>query len=307
MAQNRARVAELLGAAPDRLLTVYQKHGADGGDRRQALEGTPPKPTPSSPRTPGLAIGVAHRRLRAGPVLRCASPRHRRGSCRLARRPFRHRRGDGRGDEQARGEARTDRRGHRPVDLAEGLRGGRRLHGTVSRRGAGSAAFFVTDEGSGEPHFDLAGYVGERLARAGVGTVSDLGLCTYCDETRLFSYRRSQHHGETTTDVKFPPSCSPDSPFTMTGLGQNPIHAVAGRQRARAGNLLFGEGWEPRHDSSVASGAVRPTEGVFCWARTHDTCAAGSGVPQHGARRLALASLSAAAAAPAIRAAAAAC
>jgi len=36
----------------------------------------------------------------------------------------------------------------------------------------------------------------ERLTRAGVGSVSDLGLCTYCDETRLFSYRRSQHHGE---------------------------------------------------------------------------------------------------------------
>jgi copper oxidase (laccase) domain-containing protein len=26
---------------------------------------------------------------------------------------------------------------------------------------------------------------------------ADLGLCTYCDETRFFSYRRSQHHGET--------------------------------------------------------------------------------------------------------------
>ena len=60
----------------------------------------------------------------------------------------------------------------------------------------GSEAFFVTDDSSGEPHFDLAGYVADRLARAGVGTVSDLGLCTYCDETRLFSYRRSQHHGE---------------------------------------------------------------------------------------------------------------
>jgi copper oxidase (laccase) domain-containing protein len=59
-----------------------------------------------------------------------------------------------------------------------------------------SETFFLTDEGSGEPHFDLAGYVAERLSRAGVGTVSDLGLCTYCDETRLFSYRRSQHHGE---------------------------------------------------------------------------------------------------------------
>ena len=60
----------------------------------------------------------------------------------------------------------------------------------------GSEVFFVTDDSSGEPHFDLAGYVAERLSRAGVGTVSDLGLCTYCDETRLFSYRRSQHHGE---------------------------------------------------------------------------------------------------------------
>jgi len=59
-----------------------------------------------------------------------------------------------------------------------------------------SAAFFITDEGSGEPHFDLPAYVGERLARAGVGTIADLGLCTYCEETRLFSYRRSQHHGE---------------------------------------------------------------------------------------------------------------
>ena len=59
-----------------------------------------------------------------------------------------------------------------------------------------SGDFFMTDESSGEPHFDLAGYVADRLARAGVGSVSDLGLCTYCDETRLFSYRRSQHHGE---------------------------------------------------------------------------------------------------------------
>ena len=59
-----------------------------------------------------------------------------------------------------------------------------------------SAAFFLTDEGSGEPHFDLPAYVADRLARAGVGTIADLGLCTYCEETRLFSYRRSQHHGE---------------------------------------------------------------------------------------------------------------
>ena len=34
-----------------------------------------------------------------------------------------------------------------------------------------SARFFIIDEGSGEPHFDLPAYVGERLARAGVGDV----------------------------------------------------------------------------------------------------------------------------------------
>ena len=59
-----------------------------------------------------------------------------------------------------------------------------------------SGAFFITDESSGEPHFDLPGFVWDRLLRAGVGTIADLGLCTYCDETRLYSYRRSQHHGE---------------------------------------------------------------------------------------------------------------
>ena len=59
-----------------------------------------------------------------------------------------------------------------------------------------SEMFFVTDDGSGEPHFDLPAYVAERLARAGVGETLDLGICTYYDETRLFSYRRSQHHGE---------------------------------------------------------------------------------------------------------------
>ena len=59
-----------------------------------------------------------------------------------------------------------------------------------------SSGYFITDAGTGEPHFDLPAYVADRLARAGVGAVVDLGLCTYCEETRLFSYRRSQHHGE---------------------------------------------------------------------------------------------------------------
>ena len=48
----------------------------------------------------------------------------------------------------------------------------------------------------GHAQFDLAGYVAARLARAGVGQVEDIGLCTYADADRFFSYRRTTHRAE---------------------------------------------------------------------------------------------------------------
>jgi polyphenol oxidase len=44
--------------------------------------------------------------------------------------------------------------------------------------------------------FDLEGYVAARLAAAGIGRVEALGLDTYADDTRFFSYRRATHRGE---------------------------------------------------------------------------------------------------------------
>ena len=44
--------------------------------------------------------------------------------------------------------------------------------------------------------FDLPGFIGARLAAAGIGDFADLGLCTYSDEERFFSYRRTTHRGE---------------------------------------------------------------------------------------------------------------
>ncbi len=44
--------------------------------------------------------------------------------------------------------------------------------------------------------FDLPGYIAARLAAAGIGRVEDLGLCTYADAERFFSYRRSTHRDE---------------------------------------------------------------------------------------------------------------
>jgi copper oxidase (laccase) domain-containing protein len=44
--------------------------------------------------------------------------------------------------------------------------------------------------------FDLPAYIGARLGAAGVGRFEDLALCTYADEARFFSYRRTTHRGE---------------------------------------------------------------------------------------------------------------
>ena len=59
-----------------------------------------------------------------------------------------------------------------------------------------SNRFFSAAQRDGHALFDLAGYVAERLARAGVGRIEDIGLCTYADPQRFFSYRRATHHAE---------------------------------------------------------------------------------------------------------------
>lgn len=48
----------------------------------------------------------------------------------------------------------------------------------------------------GHAQFDLEGYVAARLAAAGVGRVDALGLDTYADPDRFFSYRRATHQRE---------------------------------------------------------------------------------------------------------------
>ena len=58
----------------------------------------------------------------------------------------------------------------------------------------GNERFFA--DGKGKPHFDLEGYVAARLAGAGIRRVELLGLDTYADPGRFFSFRRSTHRGE---------------------------------------------------------------------------------------------------------------
>jgi len=195
--ENRGRVARLLGVAPEKLVTVYQKHS------NTAVVATKPWDKGKTPdadavvtATPGLAIGILT--ADCTPVLLCDPEARVIGAAHAGWR------GALSGIVEATVEAMTGlgaepKRIHAAIGpaISQGAyEVGEDYKAQFLAEEPGSEAFFATDEGSGEPHFDLPGYVAERLARAGVGEILDLGLCTYYDETRLFSYRRSQHHGE---------------------------------------------------------------------------------------------------------------
>ncbi len=55
---------------------------------------------------------------------------------------------------------------------------------------------FFADGRDGRHQFDLESYVVARLAGAGIGRIEALGLDTYADEDRFFSYRRATHRSE---------------------------------------------------------------------------------------------------------------
>lgn len=61
----------------------------------------------------------------------------------------------------------------------------------------GNARFFAAGR-AGHRQFDLEGYVAARLEQAGVGLVERLGIDTYPDPARFFSFRRATHRGEAT-------------------------------------------------------------------------------------------------------------
>jgi YfiH family protein len=59
----------------------------------------------------------------------------------------------------------------------------------------GNQRFFVAGP-SGKPHFGLEAYLVHRLLCAGIEEVEALGLDTYSDPDRFYSYRRATHRGE---------------------------------------------------------------------------------------------------------------
>lgn len=195
--RNRALVAARLRVAPEALLSAWQVHSAE------AVLVTGPWPDGERPQadamvtcTPGLALGVLT--ADCGPVLFA--------------------------DPQARvvGAAHAGWKGAltgittSTIALMEAQGADRRrmvaVIGPMISRHAyevgpefaprftaadpANARYFTPAVRTGHFMFDLPAYLADRLRAEGVGQVSDLSLCTFSDEKRFFSYRRTTHRKE---------------------------------------------------------------------------------------------------------------
>jgi YfiH family protein len=194
--ENRRRMAEALGVEHDALISVYQVHSPDAVIVEGPWRGERPKADALVTAMPGLALGITT--ADCGPVLFA--------------------------DEEARviGAAHAGWRGAVTGVLESTLTamerlGARRekivavLGPTISQNAyevgpdfirrfteeaPGHERFFKEAERPDHAMFDLPGFIGGRLEAAGIGAFTNLGLCTYSDEERFFSYRRTTHRKE---------------------------------------------------------------------------------------------------------------
>jgi polyphenol oxidase len=60
----------------------------------------------------------------------------------------------------------------------------------------GYDTYFATPPRREKPHFDLPAFMRDRLRALALAKVASVGACTYADETRWFSFRRTTHRGE---------------------------------------------------------------------------------------------------------------
>jgi hypothetical protein len=197
VAENRARMSAALGVAPDHLLTAYQIHSPDVvvADKPWTKENRP-RADAIVTRTPRLAIGVST--ADCGPLLFADSEARVIGAAHAGWR------GAFTGVIEAviaAMEKLGADRSHIVAALGPTIRQPNYEVGPefVERFVAAdrdNARFFAPSERVGHAMFDLPGYIAGRIERAGIVKFEDLGLCTYAEPDRFFSYRRTTKNGE---------------------------------------------------------------------------------------------------------------
>ena len=194
VAENRRRVTEALGVPAGALVSLHQVHSGNAVVIEAPFApDARPKADGMATRVPGLALGIAT--ADCGPLLLADA---RAGVVGAAHAGWR---GAFTGVIEATLAAMESLGAARADTVAVlGPTIGREAYEVgpefVARFPEADGRHFAASERAGHARFDLPGYIAARLAGAGVGEVADLGLCTYADAERFYSYRRTTHRGE---------------------------------------------------------------------------------------------------------------
>jgi YfiH family protein len=195
--ENRARMAATLGVRPDRLLTLYQTHSPEVVVAEQPwTRDNRPRADAIVTRTPSLAIGVST--ADCGPLLFADSQAGVIGAAHAGWR------GALTGVIEATVEAMEQLGANRsrittalgPTISQPNYEVGPEFVTRFVSADAANARFFKTSERAGHALFDLNGYIAACIQRAGIVKYEDLGLCTYAEPERFYSFRRSTHRSE---------------------------------------------------------------------------------------------------------------
>ncbi len=195
--ENRGRTADDLGVPRDQLLTVYQVHSP------QVVVATKPWSHDDAPEgdamvtaTPGLALGILT--ADCTPVL-FADPEA--GVIGAAHAGWKGAIG---GVLEATVDAMTSLGAERvrihccvgPTISQANYEVGPEFQKHFMDKSAGNGRFFAPSARENHFQFDLPGFVSDRLGSMGLGQIDNTKLCTYADEKRFYSFRRTTHAGE---------------------------------------------------------------------------------------------------------------
>jgi YfiH family protein len=194
--ENRRRMAAQLVVDPEALVSVYQVHSPDAVAVEGPWTGERPQADGMATATPGLALAITT--ADCGPVL-FADPHA--GVIGAAHAGWR---GALTGILESTIDA-MERLGARrgstvavlgPTISADAYEVGSDLADRFVQADPANERFFRPNGRPGHAQFDLPGYIGARLETAGIREFAAVGLCTYWDEERFYSFRRSTHRSE---------------------------------------------------------------------------------------------------------------
>jgi YfiH family protein len=196
IATNRARMAAHLKVEPSHLVSIHQVHSADAELVTGPWPGERPKADAMVTIASGVALGIST--ADCGPILFADSEARVIGAAHAGWK------GAFAGIVGATVTAMEKLGARRERILAvlgptigpKAYEVGPEFIERFKQENATYSRFFHAAERPAHAMFDLPAFIALRAQEAGIGRFVDLALCTYSDEARFYSYRRTTHRKE---------------------------------------------------------------------------------------------------------------